>query len=519
MKTQTQFSAVRQDPDDDGGRSVELFTMTDHHSNTRSDAPRQWSRTDRKANFQEKWSPFPWRVTSILLALPLALAGIIGLATAAETVSQSYIRGQDCYPNGLWKEASGATWRIMDSSYFFTPNLSFGAMTFTQVKVIDIAWDLIIGRGGQLLLAWTNYRVFNEWLVYHMEMHHTSYKLYAAVAFETTTMGTLGVLGKEFLAFGAGTWKRLFRWLAILSMLLSTLYVIAFPTLMAAMTGYIATSQPYIEDFDKNLLEWSQVKEVAYIINDAHRLDGFNGPLIATTDDEPLVDAIRNHMKQFENWTITIEIDNVPEATRGFNITNGTRNSNLTCNFELEGVKTPLLVSLEIATFRTEYFGLKSGNRLSENPGYQYTFEKRPDTNHSYNATYLLENGSCKPSETYQWGFSYIFLFMVSIFNFVWVCIMVGMWFDTRRGSRMYRSGRRPGLLRSIMDYSAAIREELGTEADYLEEDDLRKRLTQSNGALIVDKAELRVTRTTTSSGVETKEGGWKRSLTKGSTF
>jgi hypothetical protein len=162
------------------------------------------------------------------------------------------------------------------------------------VKVIDIAWDLVIGRGGQLLLAWANYRVFNEWLVYHMEMHHTSYRLYAALAFETTTMGTLGVLSKEFLAFGAGTWKRLFRWLAIFSMLLSTFYVLAFPTLMAAMTGYIATYNPYIKDFDHNLLEWSQVKQVAYIINDAHRLDGFNGPLIATTDDEPLIHAIRN---------------------------------------------------------------------------------------------------------------------------------------------------------------------------------------------------------------------------------
>jgi hypothetical protein len=292
MKTQSQFSVVRQDTDDDPRKSIELLAVADHHSDSKSDTPRQWPQKDRMATLREKWLPFPWRVTFVVLALPLALAGIVVLAAAAETASQSYIMGRDCYPNGLWKEATGATWRIMDSSYFFTPNLSFGAMTFTQVKVIDIAWDLIIGRGGQLLLAWANYRVFNEWLVYHMEMHHTSYKLYAAVAFETTTMGTLGVLGKEFLAFGAGTWKRLFRWLAILSMLLSTFYVISFPTLMAAMTGYIATYKPYVEDSDQNLLEWSQAKQVAYIINDAHRLNDFDGPLIATTDDEPLLRAI-----------------------------------------------------------------------------------------------------------------------------------------------------------------------------------------------------------------------------------
>jgi hypothetical protein len=207
----------------------------------------------------------------------------------------------------------------------------------------------------------------------------------------------------------------------------------------------------------------------------------------------------------------------MPVPTFGFNMTDGVRNPNLTCEFLLEGVKTSLFQSLHITVFDDEYRGLNSGIALKENLAYQYAFEKRPDTEHSYNATYLLEHGSCKPSETYQWGFSYIFLFMVSIFNFLWVCIMVGMWLDTRRGSRMYRSGRRPGLLRSIMDYSAAIREELGSEADHLEEDELRKRLKQSSGALVVDKTELRVTRTST--GVETRKEGWKRSLTKGSTF
>jgi hypothetical protein len=138
MKSTTQFSAVRQDVDDDARRSAELLAMTDNHSETKSEAPHQWPQKDRRTIFYKKWSPFPWRVTCVLLALPLALAGIVGLAAAAETASQSYIMGRECYPNGLWKEANGATWRIMDSSYFFTPNLSFGAFNFTHVKVIDI---------------------------------------------------------------------------------------------------------------------------------------------------------------------------------------------------------------------------------------------------------------------------------------------------------------------------------------------------------------------------------------------
>jgi hypothetical protein len=87
----------------------------------------------------------------------------------------------------------------MDSSYFFTPNLSFGSMTFTQVNVIDIAWDLIVGRGGQMLLTWVSYRVFKEWLVWYMEENMANYKFYATVAFQTMTLGTLGVLVKDLV--------------------------------------------------------------------------------------------------------------------------------------------------------------------------------------------------------------------------------------------------------------------------------------------------------------------------------
>ena len=257
--------------------------------------------SDRKGDhhgltFWQRCQLFPWRTFAVIPSLPIALLPIVILATAAEEASVNYILGRDCYPNGLWKEASGATWRIMDSSYFFTPNLSFGAMTFTQVKVIDIAWDLCIGRGGQILLAYVNYRVFNEWLLYHMEMHLTSYKMYTAVAFQTTTISTLGVLGKEFLSFGKGTWKRFFRWLAMLCMLISTLYVLAFPTLMAAMTGYITTYEAYIEDNEHNLIEMRKIAGVRYIIHDSARIGNYSNPLVVTVNDKSLLEAVKNCM-------------------------------------------------------------------------------------------------------------------------------------------------------------------------------------------------------------------------------
>lgn len=114
-------------------------------------------------------------------------------------------------------------------------------------------------------------------------------------------------------------------------------------------------------------------------------------------------------------------------------------------------------------------------------------------------------------------GFSYIFLFMVSIFNFVWSCIMAGMWMDTRIHSRMYQTGRRPGLLRSILDIADAMKQELGSNCR-AEEGTLKRVLNKSGGALIVSSEELIVARTTPEEKNQRKSE-WRRRLTKGSTF
>ncbi|CAI6332361.1 unnamed protein product [Periconia digitata] len=466
----------------------------------------------------ETFRSISWHLFAVVMSLPIALSPIIILATVAEEASVNYILGRSCYPNGLWKEAEGATWRIMDSSYFFTPNLYFGAMTFSQVKVIDIAWDLVVGRGGQMLLAYANYRVFNEWLLYHLELHLTSYKLYTAVAFQTTTMATLGVLAKEFLSFGKGTWRRFFRWLAMLCMLISTLYVLAFPTLMAAMTGYISTYRAYVEDHENNLIDFDKVRRVDYIISNGSRISAeYQKDLVVTEYDKDLLRDVEAYLKEFvadDDWKAP-QITDVP-IEPGFH---EYLVQNRTSKFGNKDLAEPTLSI--IVTYRglppktvseglvEMYYTLSDSNILESGRQGDY-----------YSALDVLKRGSCKPTETYQWGFSYIFMFMVSIFNFVWSCIMAGMWWDTTRGSRMYKAGRRPGLLRSIMDISAAIREELGSQVEDMGEDEIRIALRESEGRLVVPERELRVGRV---DGHEPTEGirkrSWKVKITKGSTF
>ncbi|KAF2648792.1 hypothetical protein K491DRAFT_669993 [Lophiostoma macrostomum CBS 122681] len=504
MRQPSESTALRPDTADDARRpsfDMHVVDMRDVKLDEEQPLERKHRSEERpKATLRDRFAGFPWKPFWIISSLPLALVPIVLLAALAEIASTGYIQNRPCYPNGLWSEAPGATWRIMDSSYFFTPNLSFGSMSFTAAKIIDISWDLCAGRGGQILLAWVNYRVFNEWLLYHMELHQTSYKMYTAVAFQTTSMSTLGVLAKEFLAFGETSWRRFFRWLGILCMLLSTLYVLSFPTLMGALTGYITTSEAYIEDSSNNLIEFSKFSGVQWIIWDSDRMGkNYTKPLIAAEADSGLVKAI--------------DICKTPFLNRSRSYSRNADYQRTSDPKAFLSTDPTLHMPLGPPTLNITWFG-NGTQAYSPHLHYlYYSYDGRQGD--PIHVQWLLSHGSCKPSDTYQWGFSYIFLFMVSIFNFVWSCIMIGMWFDTSRASRMYKSGRRPGLLKSILDISDAMKEELGEGADALEEEELRKALRGSGGVLVVSKGELKVTRT----GTGGRKRGWRRNLTKGSTF
>ena len=138
-------------------------------------------------------------------------------------------------------------------------------------------------------LAWVNWRVFNEWLVYHLERYATSYKMYSVVALQTTSWASLGVFAKEFLCFGEKNWGRFFRWLAMFCMFISTLYVLAFPTLMAAMTGYITTYEPYVEDYEHNLIEWEKVDEIVMSISGGDGIGFEQSDVWITAQEEQLI--------------------------------------------------------------------------------------------------------------------------------------------------------------------------------------------------------------------------------------
>ena len=84
-------------------------------------------------------------------------------------------------------------------------------------------------------------------------------------------------------------------------------------------------------------------------------------------------------------------------------------------------------------------------------------YELEDDTNRAAPA------GTCNPSKTYQWGFSFLLLFITSVLNAVIFLILHGLNSWTYYHSRLGRTARQqPGMWRAIVDLSevAGLRED-----------------------------------------------------------
>jgi len=108
-------------------------------------------------------------------------------------------------------------------------------MKWGDAKYVDLAFNALIGRGLQTVLAWLCYHLFNVVLMNITESHHISYKLYAALALAPTRTDTVKPTIKSFFSKLPGFVKFQLFWL-----LLTTIYLALFPTMIDSISGYQA---------------------------------------------------------------------------------------------------------------------------------------------------------------------------------------------------------------------------------------------------------------------------------------
>jgi hypothetical protein len=66
------------------------------------------------------------------------------------------------------------------------------------------------------------------------------------------------------------------------------LFVLAWPTLTAAMTGYVPTVDAYVRDFDDTLVKYTEFSLLAYILHDGWRVNLDGDYAVLLVDRPPL---------------------------------------------------------------------------------------------------------------------------------------------------------------------------------------------------------------------------------------
>ncbi|KAI1157971.1 hypothetical protein F5B18DRAFT_668615 [Nemania serpens] len=208
------------------------------------------------ADVSTRW---PFYFLTVWFAGLLYTLALLGLSISPPSAA--------CRPDGTFSPFTGYSY--WDASGFFQITLAFGSFTFTQVKVIDIAWDIIIGRGGQSILAYFSWRTFADYATVSMETTPMTYTTFTILFIEHGPSFTSACQSiRDFMLY-----RRLKSRLSTSWVILSILFVLAWPTLAAAMSGYSPETGAYVTSIDGNFVPYNDIQLLAYIIHDGERIN------------------------------------------------------------------------------------------------------------------------------------------------------------------------------------------------------------------------------------------------------
>jgi hypothetical protein len=151
--------------------------------------------------------------------------------------------------------------RILESSY-------------TGAKAVDLTWDIVVGRAGQLLVALIVYRVFRRAAVVSMKAHPVAFESFLSMQFIDATV-TASAIATYARDIGQRKGSELSgRHVTVgISLVFCASYALAFATWISAMTGYQVVAAPVTQTSDRSYINVTDLPPCDYIIVDGQRID------------------------------------------------------------------------------------------------------------------------------------------------------------------------------------------------------------------------------------------------------
>jgi hypothetical protein len=122
----------------------------------------------------------------------------------------------------------------------FAPDITFGNLTISEAKTIDISWNLFMGHRFQSFVGVVSYQVVTGALLRMAETTLVECKLIAALVFTLIGISAMTALAGAMKSTVDPRFK-----LTLIFLLLSVMFILAPPTVMDISTGYIQNLQAY----------------------------------------------------------------------------------------------------------------------------------------------------------------------------------------------------------------------------------------------------------------------------------
>jgi hypothetical protein len=150
-----------------------------------------------------------------------------------------------CNADGKLEEADTGYKPFWDPQLYFTVNMAFGQLSFSNAKVVDAAWDAVVGRGGQFIVAAIAYRTLRRSFTLIMETCTVTIPAATSIYCRQIQLESVGQLIHTMLWHWSSfylVWRQPINVarLRLCTQLFVCIYVLLFTTLVSVMTGYSA---------------------------------------------------------------------------------------------------------------------------------------------------------------------------------------------------------------------------------------------------------------------------------------
>lgn len=222
------------------------------------------------------WQPFAW------------FALTVGFIAAFFATSDPYASMDEddlffCNADGKVEKADNHYRPLWDARLYFTVNVAFGQFAFSTVKVIDAAWDTVVGRGGQMVAAMVAYRTLRRSLTLMMETSTVTVPAVASMHYHQVQAISVGRLIHNMFWHWTSKRRQPPPWgrARLGTQVFVCVYVLSFATLVSIMTGYRARLTGY---FGFEAEQTGQLQPTSQLTQPEVSMVVYNGTRIGRAD-------------------------------------------------------------------------------------------------------------------------------------------------------------------------------------------------------------------------------------------